>query len=194
MNQRTPSLKQPTTPGITPGGRHFRAPEFECGALQRLSDEATDFIDRLSEARHSRAKMAALVEQLDCALVGMRMALRAVPSVDEGAHSEQVRRCCMHAPNELLGTEQPLLCFAQACAEASALRQQLWAALEFLQRSVDYARLAGPGDAPPSPAFVEEQRCVGEAIATPLRARRAGATPESTPGPTPRGEFGARHA
>ena len=54
---------------------------------------------------------------------------------------------------------------------------------------MDYARVAGPGDAPPSPTFVEEQRAVGEAIATPLRARRAGATPERTPGPTPRGEF-----
>ena len=105
VNQRTPSLKQPTTPGITPGGRHYRAPEFECGALERLSEEATGLIDALSEARASRSRTAALVEQLDCALVGMRMALRAVPTVDEGAHSEQVRaalrpRC---SPNEAVG-------------------------------------------------------------------------------------------
>ena len=91
MNQRTPSLKQPTTPGITPGGRHYRGPEYEVSALQRLSEEATGFIDALCEARHSRSRMAALTDTLDSALVGMRMALRAVPTVQDGAHPEQVR-------------------------------------------------------------------------------------------------------
>lgn len=103
-SQRSASLKSaPATPGISPGGRHFRAAEFELAALLPLCDEVTSYVDALAAAAGSRSKTAALVETLDGRLTSLRHASMAVPTVDMDTAAQQVRLWSMRP----LGTGAP---------------------------------------------------------------------------------------
>lgn len=81
VNPVTPEPQaKPADLGITPGGRHFRAPGPEAAALRLLAGRVSELFDALSAAS-SPGSHASALSAVDLRLTGLRLALGAVPPV-----------------------------------------------------------------------------------------------------------------
>ena len=81
-----PQASKPADLGITPGGRHFKAPGPEAAALRLLAGRVSELFDALSAAS-SPGSHASALSAVDLRLTGLRLALGAVPPVAGAAQA-----------------------------------------------------------------------------------------------------------